>query len=343
MSQSVDDLRVKRLLQEFAATQLPFALGLVLLAILAAFLTDGGVPSGDIPFGTSGVVAQWWELLLLGLVSGGLMALIGGGAALLALPYCVVVLNYTGLSITPTMLLVTLINPLGAWMGFRSDGVFNREIALVFAVSAVVGGVLGPLVRLKLLSDPEMFSAVVGLALIIAAAEVFRGIIAQQAATKQVGDNSRSIKTLALSLFKIELSHGGRTWEISTPLIFFIGVSIGVISSAIGLGGGFILIPLLTIFFRMPLPLVAAASIPYIIALSCSGLAAYGFLAPVVGEKMITPDWALGLFIAAGGLIGGWLGAKAQQAIPHRVLNLVLGTSVGLTGVVYIAKAVFKL
>ena len=328
-----------RNLRELLWMQLPITGLLLAMGFSIARLSDPDVLVAGVIHAPDGVAAPWWLLFALGTVSGGVMALIGGGAALLALPFCVIFLGYTGLSVTPTMLLVTLINPIGAWLGLRSEGMFNMQLALVFGCAAVVGGLVGPILRIKYLSDPTLFVGTVGIALIVAAAEVVRSGVRQRSEEQFIHARQTLIESLPAPASHVRVMYGGQTWNLSKWTCVIVGALIGVFSSAIGLGGGFLLVPFLSIFFRMPLQLVAAASIPYIIVLSCSGLAAYGMLAPVLGEAPISPAWAFGLFIAAGGVVGSWIGAKAQQSISHRVLNMILGLSVGITGLVYVAKA----
>ena len=78
-------------------------------------------------------------------------------------------------------------------------------------------------------------------------------------------------------------------------LVLAMGLAVGVISGMFGIGGGFLMTPLL-IFIGIS-PAVAVASVStHIAASSCSGVMAYW--------RRRTVDLALGLMLLAGGILG---------------------------------------
>ena len=92
----------------------------------------------------------------------------------------------------------------------------------------------------------------------------------------------------------------------------------GVISSALGLGGAFLIVPFLVVVYKLPMYVVPAATIPYAIVLSATGLIAYCVVLPLTGAAAIQPEWAWGFFAAAGGIFGSWVAAKTQLHVPSR-------------------------
>ena len=46
---------------------------------------------------------------------------------------------------------------------------------------------------------------------------------------------------------------------------------------------------------------------------------------PDVPYFELAPDWILGLFLGAGGLVGGYIGASLQSRVPEQALRRVLG------------------
>ncbi len=88
---------------------------------------------------------------------------------------------------------------------------------------------------------------------------------------------------------------------IQLLLMAFFGVLVGVGASFTGLGGGFLMVPLL-IFMGYSAPKAVGTSFMAILVLSISALAAHGKLAHV--------DYKTGLFLGIGGIIGAQVGSR---------------------------------
>ncbi|MCR5878758.1 sulfite exporter TauE/SafE family protein [Phenylobacterium sp. J367] len=89
--------------------------------------------------------------------------------------------------------------------------------------------------------------------------------------------------------------------SVNAPLIVALGALVGFISGLFGIGGGFLMTPLL-VFFGIP-PAVAVASMStHVAASSMSSVQAYGRSGAV--------DWKMGGVLAAGGIVGAILGVE---------------------------------
>jgi uncharacterized membrane protein YfcA len=100
------------------------------------------------------------------------------------------------------------------------------------------------------------------------------------------------------------------------------------------IGGGSILGPLL-VGTGLPVAAVAPAALASTFTTSAVGPIAYGLLAR---NGAIAPNWVLGLACGAGGLTGGYLGARLQPR--QTVLRRLLGAlAVGLA-LAYVVEAV---
>lgn len=89
------------------------------------------------------------------------------------------------------------------------------------------------------------------------------------------------------------------TWQLAFMTLF--GVLVGVGASFTGLGGGFLMVPLL-IFMGYSAPKAVGTSFMAILVLSLSALAAHGKLAHV--------DYKTGIFLGIGGIIGAQVGSR---------------------------------
>lgn len=100
--------------------------------------------------------------------------------------------------------------------------------------------------------------------------------------------------------------------------IFALALFASAFGSMVGLGGGFILVPALRLFFGLPPAEAAGTSLILIVANSASGAFTY-LLQRRVHLK-------IGLLIAAGGLPGGVIGAILSLHITERMFDWTLAT-----------------
>jgi uncharacterized protein len=103
--------------------------------------------------------------------------------------------------------------------------------------------------------------------------------------------------------------------------IFFTSVGAGVVGAILGLGGGILLVPVLTIFYGVNLQYAMGASIVSVIATSSGAAAAY--------LKTGLSNIRIGLFLVVATTTGALTGAKLSGVVPHRWLELILGLALG--------------
>ena len=88
---------------------------------------------------------------------------------------------------------------------------------------------------------------------------------------------------------------------------------------------------------------MVAATIPYTIVLSATGILSFVVILPLLGTPAIVPDIGWGFFSATGGVFGAWWASKTQMHIPEHILGLMLGGVTGMAGLLYILGAMVKL
>jgi uncharacterized membrane protein YfcA len=115
-----------------------------------------------------------------------------------------------------------------------------------------------------------------------------------------------------------------------TPLLFVAAlfatsVVAGTVGAILGLGGGMLLIPILTVFFGVDLRLAMGASIVSVIATSCGAAAAY--------LRSSLSNVRIGLFLSLATVSGALVGAALAGVVPVRALQLLLGLALAYSAI----------
>ncbi|MGE5327914.1 MAG: sulfite exporter TauE/SafE family protein [Deltaproteobacteria bacterium] len=96
-----------------------------------------------------------------------------------------------------------------------------------------------------------------------------------------------------------------------------IGLLAGMLNGLFGSGGGTIIVPALTIFFSFEQYKAHATAIAIILPITLVSTFFY------IQGKYI--DFQLAFWVAAGGIIGGIIGAVFLKKIPSNILRIVFG------------------
>jgi uncharacterized membrane protein YfcA len=120
------------------------------------------------------------------------------------------------------------------------------------------------------------------------------------------------------------------------PMILVEGTFVGVLTGMVGAGGGFLIIPALVIFSKMPMKLAVGTSLMIIAAKSL-----LGFLGDLKGDEQI--DWQMLIIFTAAAVVGIFLGNALAKKIPSEKLKVYFGWFVLIMGVYIIFKEIFYL
>ena len=113
---------------------------------------------------------------------------------------------------------------------------------------------------------------------------------------------------------------------ISIIPVLGIGLTIGFIGAIMGIGGGFLLVPMLIYLLRVPTSVVIGTSM--VLTLVTMAMATMMHAAT---NHLV--DAVLALILMVGGVIGAQFGARAGQKMPADRLRLLLGVLVVAVGV----------
>jgi uncharacterized membrane protein YfcA len=199
------------------------------------------------------------------------------------------------------------------------------------------GSPFGPFLRTHLFHDPVLFKALIGLVLLFLSGHLIVELTPWYL-SRTPRQRAFSIDTVERTRFGFTLSYWGERQTFSIPVMLAIGLGVGICASTLGVGGGFLLVPIMVTFFGLPMHVLVAATIPYVITLSLTGLFSYTVTLPLLTGKTAPPDWGFGLLVASGASLGSWLGSKTQRFIPERYLKSMLAGVTGVVAVLYIVN-----
>lgn len=211
----------------------------------------------------------------------------------------------------------------------------QRVLAFPQTLSQVIGGVL--------VLRPQ---AVIALGILLLIATPVLRVVASVVAFAVERDRRYVVITLivlVILLFSIvlggvSLTHEPETlayhFSFSLPiivLIFLGSLLAGLLGSLVGLGGGVLIVPLLTLAFGLPLPFAIGASIISVIATSSGAAVAY--------VKDGITNLRIGMFLELGTTIGALCGAYLAGLLAPAILSVIFGIVLLISA----APLVFKL
>jgi len=108
-------------------------------------------------------------------------------------------------------------------------------------------------------------------------------------------------------------------YTINVPRVAVIGGSVGLVSGLFGVGGGFILVPLLVGVVHAPMQVAVGSDLVAIMGNGISG--AIGHI--IAGDIRLSAVLRLGIPLIAGGVVGSQLGARACAIFSQARLRLI--------------------
>jgi uncharacterized membrane protein YfcA len=223
--------------------------------------------------------------ILSGGAVGLVLALIGGGGSILAVPLLVYGVGIASphLAIGTSAIAVAIsafVNMIAHWKA----GNVRWPCAIVFAAAGVGGAFIGSDFAKQI--DGEKLLILFGALMIAIGALMLK---------KRTGGGDPTIRLTPANAPRL------------LPMLAGIGLAVGLLAGFFGIGGGFLIVPGLMLATGMPLIYAIGTSLVAVVALGASTAASYAMSGLV--------DWRLaGLFIA-GGLIGGLAGIATGKMI----------------------------
>lgn len=242
-------------------------------------------------------------LALLGAVAIGLsLGLTGAGGSILTLPVLVYLAGVPPKQAVGLSLFIVGVSALvGAWQRSRA-GEVHFKAAGMFVLSGATGAVFGSRLT-HLLSPVALMLTFAALMIVIAA----RMLMPSSAGTSPLPE-CKPARCLAA------------------------GLGVGVLTGFLGVGGGFLLMPALMKFAKLPLKVATGTSLAVIACNSAAGFLSHHRDAP-------TPWMMAGVFSIIAGA-GVWAGGRVASRLPEKSLKRAFAVLVLLTAGFVIWKSI---
>lgn len=239
--------------------------------------------------------------LVVGIVSGALAGLFGIGGGIVMQPGIQVLLGTTPIVAVGTALPVIFPTAVAGAITYRRAGQLDVRAAAWMAGPGLIGAAAGAAVTDVI--DARLLLVAAAVLLANQAVSILRGAPVREA------DAPTSI---------------GR-WTFSS-----VGFLTGVVSGLLGVGGGLVMVPLLTRWLGVPLKRALGTSLLTIAALVVPGTLVHAALGHV--------DWSIVGVLIVGSVPGALIGARLGLGTRERTLRLLVGSFLLAVAVAYGAR-----
>lgn len=244
-------------------------------------------------------------LLAIGFVTGigsGLLG-VGGGFILVPLLSAVGVPLHAIVSATLVYILGTSIA--GALRHLR-QGTADWRLGVPLMAGAATTAAVGSFASVSL---PDRFLELLFVAITFAALLLFN-------VERAPAPAERGAEPCRFALVRAQVAGGHQyVYVVHLPGAALVGAGIGLITGILGIGGGFLMVPMLVALLRIPLPIAIGTSLLSILAAALTGI--------VTQWTLLGLDWRLVTPLVLAGVIGAQVGARLVVWLPRARLRLL--------------------
>ncbi|HEX9165165.1 MAG TPA: sulfite exporter TauE/SafE family protein [Gemmatimonadales bacterium] len=237
----------------------------------------------------------------LAVVIGISLGLLGGGGAILTVPVLVYVMGIGVKQAVPTSLVIVGLTSFIGMLRHRTAGTVDARAAITFGPAAILGSLIGT--RAALLVSPQVQLTVFAVVLLAAATMMLRP--------------------------RREPLHPAPTRR-PLPLILLLGTGVGFLTGFVGVGGGFMYVPALTLLAGLDMKTAVGTSLALIVLSSAAGVVGY------LGQVHF--DWVLVGVFAGLAFIGVQIGSMLVPKVPQERLRKWFAVLLLVMGVVVLLK-----
>lgn len=287
-------------------------------------------------FEVAQVTASIPLLLAWGVVVGLVFSTVGAAGGILASFGLITVFAVPDANqVKPMAQALTLVTPLIAVPLYIRQCRVMYLLAGLLGAGGIIGAVIGSSLSTIWLADMSLFKPVFAVLVLFIAGQIAWQLFRQTPRSRELSNTMRAaeafeshvkkggdvcdlgVKLLRASWSKIIVQFGNEEFSYRPWLPFLVGMVIAVLSSALGVGGGFLLVPFMSIVMGLPMYVIAGTSALAILVHSVTSIGNYVRLG-------IELDYALLGLLMAGVVVGSLIGPIASRYIAEKALRVVL-------------------
>lgn len=255
---------------------------------------------------------------IFAIIIGITLGLTGGGGSILTVPILVYLIGVSPVLATAYSLFIVGASSLVGASSFMKQKLVHYKTALIFGLPA-----LAAVYATRKFIVPAVPEIIIETSSFVLTKDVFImvffAIVMVVAAISMIKKKRKK----EASIHSIKYNY---------PMILIEGIGVGMVTGFIGAGGGFLIIPALVLFAKMPMKLAVGTSL-LIIAIK----SLIGFLGDV-GEQKI--DWTFLLIFTAITVVGIFIGLQLNKKISAQNLKKGFGWFVLFMGAFIILKEI---
>ena len=233
----------------------------------------------------------------LSLLIGLLLGLLGGGGSILTVPMLVYVLKIDPKSAVVVSLVVVGLSSMIAIIPHARRKYVCWKSGFIFGLSGMLGAYGGG--RLAAFFTGEVLMVLFGIVTLVTGLAMLR---------------VRQSETTALSLGVPTLACPLKTAYLR---LLFDGFFVGLLTGLVGVGGGFLIVPALTMLVGLPMQAAIGTSLLVIVMNAMAGLGGYA--------NHVSIDLHLTAVVTGGAVTGAILGGVLSKRISAKVLRRLFG------------------
>jgi hypothetical protein len=238
--------------------------------------------------------------VVIGFVSGLLSGMFGVGGGIVTTPAIRLFLDAPALVAVGTPLVAIIPSTITGALSYRRRGLTDSRAGLVIGLFGSATAIAGAAVT-RVVGGPVVLVATGALILYVAGDMI---VTARRAAPEPMPAAEEADAAL-LARGALDQAEPTNRTTVAAPRLFQLagtGVVTGFYSGFLGLGGGFVLVPMLTKWLHFPLKRAIGTSLVAIAVLSVPGAIAHALLGNV--------DWAIAAGLVVGVIPGAAIGAR---------------------------------
>ena len=253
---------------------------------------------------------------LCGFVIGVMSGVIGIGGGSFIIPLLNLGLGLPILNATATSLFTILCSSISGAASHIRNKTCNIKLALALGIPGIICSPFGSILAGK--TPSIVLSCITGAILLIPMVQMVYSAIKQR--RDHVKDPAQIIRWSETKLDK-------KTFAICIPG----GAIAGFCSGLVGMGGGFIVIPIMQGLLHKGMHEASATSVIFILFSSVAGVITHGFAGDI--------HWLYGALIAIGSIPGAFLGANFSKKIEGFWIKIIFGIVLLIVSVSLVADA----